>query len=622
MKTLLLSILLLASTALSQERRFGWIGDDGQKRVMMMAPAQWPITEPAAKSDLTRGMPRVLNQGMIGSCHDDKTEVLTASGWKLFSQVSSSDLLGTVDPESHNLIFEKPIRLIALPYSGDLICMENRTVNFRVTPEHRMLVRKWDASKRELSDKYSFIEAKDLGWYFGLMNRIKWDGIESSPDFVLQGVPHKLKEQRTSKTISTSDWMRFLGLYLAEGTMYPKNWCEETSQYRIQLAAFKNREKEFAKSMLDAMALTYSEESDRLYIRNKRLYYNLHSLGLEGVKAPQKFVPESVFAYPSNQIGEFLTGHFMGDGSEQNGHRSHYTSSALLAEGLQRAIFLSGNESFISTRPPRSSIMNDGRAVIGKHDEHRVSVCERKGLSVERKNMFKTPYNGIVYCAEVPTYNTLVTRREGKILISGNCVAHGTASAWSYAHNLAGDGQFDIARLMTYYEARKTEGTTSWDSGCQIVDAVNWLQRGGSCKESLWPYDTSKFRIKPPATAYAEGKKHSVLSARKIDNTDERSIRLALTNGYPVVVGFLVYPGIYKITPTNYVLEMPKKGQRPIGGHCTIIIGHDDSKRLYRVRNSWGSDWGNHGDLLIPYEYIHSGRISEDTWVVVTVATP
>lgn len=203
----------------------------------------------------------------------------------------------------------------------------------------------------------------------------------------------------------------------------------------------------------------------------------------------------------------------------------------------------------------------------------------------------------------------------------GSCVAQATVCAWSYALRKQGEDHLPISRLLVYYEARKAIGTTSWDSGSQIVDAVNWLQRWGSCKEPMWPYDIRRFTQKAPNAAYTEAKKHKLVQARKVDNADGRSIRLALTNGYPVVVGSLVYSGINRITRQDYVLAMPRKGERPIGGHAYVLVGHDDRKGLYRARNSWGTGWGNRGDFFVPYSYIHSARITEDCWVLLSVSS-
>jgi hypothetical protein len=64
--------------------------------------------------------------------------------------------------------------------------------------------------------------------------------------------------------------------------------------------------------------------------------------------------------------------------------------------------------------------MKDGRVVKGKFPEYRISVCEKKNLSIERKKiLFNELYEGMVYTAKMPTYHTLVTRRNKKILISG-----------------------------------------------------------------------------------------------------------------------------------------------------------------------------------------------------------
>lgn len=201
----------------------------------------------------------------------------------------------------------------------------------------------------------------------------------------------------------------------------------------------------------------------------------------------------------------------------------------------------------------------------------------------------------------------------------GSCVAHGVSTAWDYAYYLLTKKHIRVSRLQIYWDARAKIGTTRSDSGCQIVDAVNNMQRIGAGEEKLWPYIPNKFTIKPPTICYTDAKKHIAIRAFKVDNTDGKSIRLALTNGYPVIVGSLVYKGIMGLDKKNYILPYPKLGEKPIGGHCYLIKGSNDNTQLYTARNSWDKTWGNKGDFLVPYKYIHNGRITEDCWVIVQV---
>ena len=63
----------------------------------------------------------VKNQGSVGSCHDDQTEVLTKKGWKLFKDITYEDELASVNPEDGVLIFEKPTNILTYDYSGEMI---------------------------------------------------------------------------------------------------------------------------------------------------------------------------------------------------------------------------------------------------------------------------------------------------------------------------------------------------------------------------------------------------------------------------------------------------------------------------------------------------------------------
>jgi hypothetical protein len=40
-----------------------------------------------------------------------------------------------------------------------------------------------------------------------------------------------------------------------------------------------------------------------------------------------------------------------------------------------------------------------------------------------------------------------------------------------------------------------------------------------------------------------------------------------------------------------------------LGGHCLAVIGYDDDLHALRIRNSWGPQWGDNGDLWISEDY-------------------
>lgn len=39
------------------------------------------------------------------------------------------------------------------------------------------------------------------------------------------------------------------------------------------------------------------------------------------------------------------------------------------------------------------------------------------------------------------------------------------------------------------------------------------------------------------------------------------------------------------------------------GGHAMVISGYDDSKHAFRIRNSWGTSWGDQGSAWVDYDF-------------------
>ena len=153
-------------------KKYGWRRDsyDPRDRILHVGAVN-PLPLPDF-TDLSTSphMPAVYNQGALGSCHDEETEILTEDGWRKFSDLTGAEKLATVNPKTRELIYELPTRIVRFPYSGNLICADNRSINFRVTPDHNMLVRKWSETKRTLGEDYEFVPAKNLGWYLSLIH--------------------------------------------------------------------------------------------------------------------------------------------------------------------------------------------------------------------------------------------------------------------------------------------------------------------------------------------------------------------------------------------------------------------------------------------------------------------
>jgi C1A family cysteine protease len=83
-------------------------------------------------------------------------------------------------------------------------------------------------------------------------------------------------------------------------------------------------------------------------------------------------------------------------------------------------------------------------------------------------------------------------------------------------------------------------------------------------------------------------------------------VRIAIASGFPCIFGIndvsiFEKEDVRKVN--NKILETGK-GK---GGHALVAVGYDDSKRAFKVRNSWGSTWGEDGYGWLPYEYLLSG---------------
>jgi C1A family cysteine protease len=189
------------------------------------------------------------------------------------------------------------------------------------------------------------------------------------------------------------------------------------------------------------------------------------------------------------------------------------------------------------------------------------------------------------------------------------------------ANALCGIVGYDIpklfgSRLFLYYNERFIEGSVNIDAGAYLSDGIKSLQIYGICDESDWPYDITKYTIKPNDECYTNALKHKAIKVQNINN-DITSMKTSLVNNDPFVVGIAIYSSFEtsKVNNTG-VVPMPSKNDYLLGGHAVVCVGYDDKKKVWIMRNSWGTGWGDKGYFYLPYKYLTNPNLSSDLWII------
>lgn len=184
----------------------------------------------------------------------------------------------------------------------------------------------------------------------------------------------------------------------------------------------------------------------------------------------------------------------------------------------------------------------------------------------------------------------------------------------------------DVSRLFHYYATRTLEGTANRDSGATIRGTIKAGNTYGLLSESMWPYDVSKFAVRPPQNLWDTAKKQVITSYHAITDGDLESMKAALVSGYLVEFGFDVYTAfLSQQMASTGLLCRPKASERIQGGHAVALVGYDDNKVMpdgstgaFLVRNSWGTSWGLSGYFWMAYNYVSDTSLCSDFWVVVS----
>ena len=108
-----------------------------------------------------------------------------------------------------------------------------------------------------------------------------------------------------------------------------------------------------------------------------------------------------------------------------------------------------------------------------------------------------------------------------------------------------------------------------------------------------------------------DGRRYFIKGYARLENPDE--ICHALSSRKVVLLGLQVAGSALSDLGRQAVVPLPDATD---GGHCMLVVGYDATQRLFRVRNSWGTDWADTGHCWVPYGYLFADP-DFDAWTTV-----
>ena len=202
----------------------------------------------------------------------------------------------------------------------------------------------------------------------------------------------------------------------------------------------------------------------------------------------------------------------------------------------------------------------------------------------------------------------------------GSCTGQAVAGAIELLNKRNGKPT-DVSRLFIYYYERLIRGTVNYDSGAFIRDGIKATNKYGVSLESYWPYNINKFKQEPINEAKSDALNRKVTRYERVE--DFNGCIDALTNGYPVVIGFYVYDSFMSasVAKTGNMPYPNTKRERLLGGHAVLLVGYNKNKKVFIVRNSWGTSWGDKGYFYMPFNVVKPD-MSSDYWIIKSVNNP
>lgn len=350
------------------------------------------------------------------ACYSEDTQTLTENGWKYFHEIKDNEKIACFNPESKEMIYEKPIKKCIYDYSGDMISFKNNRMDILVTPDHRMYSfipknydetpskrknKVWKKIRADILIKKSLIRFKNI---------CDWNSEKEIKNFDI-----------TDEILFNGDnFLEFLGYYLSEGCLYSYTNKNENACKKVIISQNIGTNSNIIESCLNKLAINYcigrQKNHNQFIISNIRLYdYLLKNFNKY---SNAKKIPFEFRQLSKRQLRILFNALMLGDGHWINykdiKYGSYHTISKELADNVSDIAIKLGYSVYIRTRQTYKDINGTNHK-----EAFTIHFCKRNFIQIIKKQIKKIKYTGTVYCFQTNS-GLFFTKRNGKIAIQGN----------------------------------------------------------------------------------------------------------------------------------------------------------------------------------------------------------
>jgi len=391
---------------------------------------------------------------VVMNCFDSETEVVGEGGVRKIDEVEVGDKLYTINPETYEVEEKRVVKTQEYDYGGDMVDINTRYIDFSVTPNHRMLTEKGGKGEAE------FVEAGDLNDYtnyqippgepvegrkpekFSLLEEgeaesayIYTDGhgvsykksvgkasealeyesnrkayecepahVSNNPELAEEAdrvlVQRGAKHSSVPAEYDMENWLRFVGWYVSEGSVYeikPKEYEDATRgrSKKVQLGQLNDDGRDRIVSLLERMGLNPLRETRQISVCNSVIADWLTENC--GSRSADKRLPGFVFELDSSLLEHLFDTLMRGDGDGHSGVRYSTKSDRLKDDMVRLAVHL-------GYKP----LVNRDSGVW------RIRFSDNEGAFRLHRNGGTSESDGSVYCVTVEDNHTVLAGRNGK----------------------------------------------------------------------------------------------------------------------------------------------------------------------------------------------------------------